>query len=150
MEIINISYPGGYMNINLETFFPTSQSNFKKLLKVIDMDWQNKDRHIRCIKSWITDEIKLCEDIAKGYANKYVIIKPIAREAEAKLRRKENYLKSIEAWKKTEEYKEAKQELKEIKREFSRVKGLERNYNSSFKHYHSRKEKLQRNLGMLQ
>lgn len=150
MEFINIMYPGGYMNINLEAFFPATQSNFKKLLKVIDMDWQNKDTHIGCIRIWINDEIKLCEEMAKSYANRYVDIKPEVREAEAKFQGKEAYLKSIAKWKKTEWYKKDKQEQKEMKYEFDRLKILERNYNSCFKKYNSRKEKLQRNLGVLQ
>lgn len=94
MEIITINYPNGYMTINLDTFFPTSQSNFKKLLKVIEMDWQNRDGHIRLIKQWVEDEIKDCESLAKEYAK----------------------LKSLD---------------------------------SSFKHYHSRKEKLRKNLELI-
>lgn len=151
MEFININYSGGYMNINLETFFPTSQSNFNKLIKVIDMDWQNRDKHIQAIKSWCADEIKLCEEKAKEYANKYVDIKPKVREAEVRVREKEHYINTfrsdLRAFGYYNSYMNA---LKEARKEYREIKSLERSYNSSFKHYHNRKEKLQRNLGVLQ
>lgn len=148
MEIITINYPNGYMTINLDTFFPTSQSNFKKLLKVIEMDWQNRDGHIRLIKQWVEDEIKDCESLAKEYANRYVDIRPKVREAEKRMQEIEYTLDILKQT--APAYTSFKDEFNKRKKEYQKLKSLERSYNSSFKHYHNRKEKLQRNLGVLQ
>lgn len=145
-EQVVIKYPNGCIKINLEKFFPSTPGKIKKIIKIVDMDWEHSEDIRRTISKWMRAEIGLCEEMAKGYAKKYLDMRPKVREAEAKLRKKEEYLKSIASWKDTAEYKEAKQELKEIKHEFGGFKILERSYNSSFKQYQSRKEKLQKNL----
>ena len=38
-----IKWETGYMNIHMDFFFPCSQQRFKKLLKVIALDWQHED-----------------------------------------------------------------------------------------------------------
>lgn len=151
MQIIQINYPRGHMSINLDTFFPTSQSNFKKLLRVIEMDWVSQDDLIQAIATWMIDEIKLCEEKAKEYANKYVGIKPKVREAEVRVREKEHYINTFKAdLRAFGYYNSYMNALKEARMEYQKLKSLERSYNSSFKHYHTRKEKLQRNLEVLQ
>lgn len=43
MEDLYIKWETGYMNIHMDFFFPCSQQRFKKLLKVIALDWQHED-----------------------------------------------------------------------------------------------------------
>jgi patatin-like phospholipase/acyl hydrolase len=62
---VDITYPSGRMTINLENFFPASSGNLKKLLKIIDMDWQHKDLIIRDIVTWMTEEIKKTESMTR-------------------------------------------------------------------------------------
>lgn len=38
-----IKWETGYMNIHMDFFFPCSQQRFKKLLKVIALDWQQDE-----------------------------------------------------------------------------------------------------------
>lgn len=147
MQIIQIKYPRGHMSIKLDTFFPTSQSNFKKLLRVIEMDWMDQDDHIQKIKNWLIEEIRHCEDMAKEYANKYVGIKPKVREAEARVRETEYHLSILKQ--RTPAYKSIKSKFMELKKEYQKLKSLESSYDSSFKKYHSRREKLQKNLEVL-
>jgi hypothetical protein len=58
--VIEIVYPSGCMTIILRQFFPTTQRDVKKLLKVIDMD-PNGDKHRQAIKSWLEEEIRRCD-----------------------------------------------------------------------------------------
>ena len=43
-NIMYIKWDTGHMNIVLQNFFPCSVAKFKKLLKVIALDWENCDK----------------------------------------------------------------------------------------------------------
>ncbi len=137
------------MTINLENFFPTSQRDCKKLVSIINMDYDHNDELIQSIILWLIEEKDLCEHHAKEYANKYVDIRPKVREAEEKVKSMQGYINTIAAWKRTPEYKEVKTKFKEIQNEYRYLKNSESSYNSSFKKYHSRKEKVQKNIEIL-
>lgn len=143
---VEIIYPSGRMTINLENFFPATSGNLKKLLKIIDMDWQHKDQIISDIVFWMSEEIKNNEDIAKAYANKYVEIHPQVSEASFRVETVENTVSRLKG---TQAHKMAADRLKETKREYNRLKGLEISYDRAFKQYFTRKEKLKKNLVML-
>lgn len=148
MQVI-IKYPNGCMTINLDNFFPSSEGKIRKLLKIINMDWEQGDSIKQQIKVWMMQEIVLCEKQAKEYANKYVDIHPKVRETESRVEMKAEYLKGLISRRETSEFKKLQQELKELKNRLSSLKSLERTYNSSFKYYHTRKERLQRNSVVL-
>ena len=40
---MSIRWDTGFMDIRLDSFFPCEQARFKKLLKVIDLDWEHSD-----------------------------------------------------------------------------------------------------------
>lgn len=42
MEELYIKWETGHMNIHMDNFFPCSQTDFKKLLKIIALDWQHE------------------------------------------------------------------------------------------------------------
>ena len=39
--VLSIRWETGFMDIRLDSFFPCEQARFKKLLKVIDLDWEH-------------------------------------------------------------------------------------------------------------
>ena len=43
-KCLHIKWEKGRMTIILERFFPTSQIKLKKLLKVIELDWENQGK----------------------------------------------------------------------------------------------------------
>ena len=47
-----IKWETGYMNIHMDFFFPCSQQRFKKLLKVIALDWQHEDELKEKYDTW--------------------------------------------------------------------------------------------------
>ena len=61
MELI-IKYDNGQMTINMNTFFPTSQTRLKKLLNVIALDYEHKDEHIRTLEGYFRDKLQRLED----------------------------------------------------------------------------------------
>lgn len=146
---MTIKYPKGHMTINLEKFFPTSQAYIKKLLVIIDKDWEHKEEHLQAITLWLEEEKNQCEQRVKEYANKYMDAKTKVYEAEPKVQRMKEYLDSVAAWKKEPEYKKFKEKFKAVEKEYKKLKEYERSYNSSFKSYSTRKEKLQKNIEIM-
>jgi len=71
-EILKIRYRHGEMTIILENFFPSSQKDLKKLLKVIELDEDHKDELIEQATTWISEHIQTYEQMSKECANKYV------------------------------------------------------------------------------
>lgn len=66
-----IKWETGYMNIHMDFFFPCSQQRFKKLLKVIALDWQHEDELKETLKvyfqNWIADLVELRKENGKKY-----------------------------------------------------------------------------------
>lgn len=52
-----IKWETGYMNIYMDFFFPCSQQRFKKLLKVIALDWQHEDELKETLKIYFQNRI---------------------------------------------------------------------------------------------
>ena len=147
---IQIKYTNGQMTINLDKFFPSTQKDCKKVLAVINLDWQHQDELIQSILDWMKDEQKECDDYAREYANKYVDIKPKVREAEAKVNVLKKIILRMKADKLKDPLKAAREDLKKANSEFRQLKNNESYYHTSFNNYHSRKEKLQKNMQILE
>ena len=86
MKDISISYNGGNgkMLIHLDNFFPTSQTRFKKLLKIIGEDWYHREELLETLKVYFQEKIPECEAEFKANGKAYFDWKE--KEAEAKRR----------------------------------------------------------------
>lgn len=62
-EIITIRYRYGQMTIILGNFFPCSQKDLKKLLKIIELDEDHKDELIEQITTWIRNRISYLDKL---------------------------------------------------------------------------------------
>lgn len=71
MNVLYIKWDTGYMNIVMDVFFPCSMAKFKKLLKVIDLDWQHKEELIETLKNYFQNQIPICQTAQKDFAKKY-------------------------------------------------------------------------------
>lgn len=58
---ITIKYRNGIMEINVDTFFPAAQTRFKKLLKVIDLDFEHRDEHIQVLEKYFKKKVQELE-----------------------------------------------------------------------------------------
>lgn len=60
--ILSIRWDTGYMDIRLEAFFPCAVSRFKKLLKVIDLDWEHCDTLKETLKVYFQQKISVLKE----------------------------------------------------------------------------------------
>lgn len=58
-QILYIKWETGYMNINLDVFFPCTKVKFNKLLKVIELDWAHRDELRETLKVYFQERIPL-------------------------------------------------------------------------------------------
>lgn len=55
---IEINYPYGKINLNLEEAFPLNQQKLKILLKTIDKDWKHRNDLLQSLESYLDQRIK--------------------------------------------------------------------------------------------
>lgn len=71
--ILSIRWDTGSMDIRMDSFFPCSIDRFKKLLKVIDLDWKNCDTLKETLKVYFQQKIHALKEqrvqLAAEYAN---------------------------------------------------------------------------------
>lgn len=70
-NIMYIRWDTGNMTINLDVFFPVNLAKFKKLLKVIALDWENCDKLTEDLKIYFQNQIVGCTETAKQSARDY-------------------------------------------------------------------------------
>ena len=58
---IQIKYDNGQMNIRMDAFFPTSQARLKKLLKVVDLDFEHKEEIMQTMQQFFQDKVNKLE-----------------------------------------------------------------------------------------
>lgn len=58
---IQIKYDNGQMNIRMDAFFPTSQARLKKLLKVVDLDFEHKEEIMQTMQQFFQDKVNELE-----------------------------------------------------------------------------------------
>ncbi|MFR2662474.1 MAG: hypothetical protein ACLS9Q_09605 [[Clostridium] scindens] len=77
--IINIKYPNGRMTINLYAFYPTTQKNAKKLVKLIyDNRLENEETYNVMIQKF-EEDIEIINRYMKTICENYACTKPGTR-----------------------------------------------------------------------
>jgi hypothetical protein len=59
---IQIKYDNGQMNIHMDAFFPTSQARLKKLLKIVDLDFEHRNDIVQTMQQFFQDKVKELEE----------------------------------------------------------------------------------------
>ena len=77
-----IKWETGYMNIHMDFFFPCSQQRFKKLLKVIALDWQHEDELKETLKVFFQNRIADLVELRKENGKKYFDFKQKATDTQ--------------------------------------------------------------------
>lgn len=77
-----IKWETGYMNIYMDFFFPCSQQRFKKLLKVIALDWQHEDELKETLKIYFQNRIADLVELQKENGKKYFDFKQKAADTQ--------------------------------------------------------------------
>lgn len=68
---LHVKWETGCMNIYMDFFFPCSQQRFKKLLKVIALDWQHEDELKETLKVYFQNRIADLVELWKENSKKY-------------------------------------------------------------------------------
>lgn len=72
MEELRIKYDRGKMVVILDNFFPTSRVRLKKLLKVIDLDYEHSDELIEQLKQFFSEQIPVYKAQFETNGRKYL------------------------------------------------------------------------------
>lgn len=134
-----IKWETGYMNIHMDFFFPCSQQRFKKLLKVIALDWQREDELKETLKVYFQNRIADLVELRKENGKKYFDFKQKAADTQRMIQSRK-HPNGVSLSK--EELKQARADLQEYT--FSYKKALsDANSNLKFK------EKIEKHLEFL-
>ena len=134
-----IKWETGYMNIHMDFFFPCSQQRFKKLLKVIALDWQHEDELKETLKVYFQNRIVDLVELRKENGKKYFDFKQKAADTQRMIQSRK-HPNGVSLSK--EELKQARVDLQEYT--FSYKKALsDANSNLKFK------EKIEKHLEFL-
>ena len=134
-----IEWETGYMNIHMDFFFPCSQQRFKKLLKVIALDWQHEDELKETLKVYFQNRIADLVELRKENGKKYFDFKQKAADTQRMIQSRK-HPNGVSLSK--EELKQARADLQEYT--FSYKKALsDANSNLKFK------EKIEKHLEFL-
>lgn len=72
MEELRIKYDRGKMVVILNNFFPTSRARLKKLLKVIDLDYEHSEELIEQLKQFFSEQIPVYKAEFESNGRKYL------------------------------------------------------------------------------
>lgn len=134
-----IKWETGYMNIHMDFFFPCSQQRFKKLLKVIALDWQHEDELKETLKVYFQNRIADLVELRKENGKKYLDFKQKAADTQRMIQSRK-HPNGVSLSK--EELEQARADLQEYT--FSYKKALsDANSNLKFK------EKIEKHLEFL-
>lgn len=111
MEDLYIKWKTGYMNIHMDFFFPCSQQRFKKLLKVIALDWQHEDELKETLKVYFQNRISDLVELRKENGKKYFDFKQKAADTQRMIQSRK-HPNGVSLSK--EELKQARADLKDI------------------------------------
>ena len=80
MEELRIKYDRGKMVVILNNFFPTSRTRLKKLLKVIDLDYEHRDELIEHLKQFFSEQIPVYKAEFESNGQKYLKYKQLSAD----------------------------------------------------------------------
>lgn len=126
-----IKWEIGYMNIHMDFFFPCSQQRFKKLLKVIALDWQHEDELKETLKVYFQNRIADLVELRKENGKKYFDFKQKAADTQRMVQSRK-HPNGVSLSK--EELKQARADLKEYTSSYKKALS-DANSNLKFKNW---------------
>lgn len=139
MGDLYIKWETGYMNIHMDFFFPCSQQRFKKLLKVIALDWQHEDELKETLKVYFQNRISDLVELRKENGKKYFDFKQKAADTQQMIQSRK-HPNGVSLSK--EELKQARADLKEYTSSYKKALS-DANSNLKFK------ERIEKHLEFL-
>lgn len=114
----------GFMNVNLDNFFPTTNKKFKIFMSAIHLSLQQEE-HIQTLKAYFRNQINNCEAEIKALSKTYLDAKQLIADSKnwIETKRKPNGLRFTEA--------EIKQLQKDLKLALKTEKRCVREFNKN-------------------
>lgn len=96
-QLLHIKWETGYMNINMDQFFPCTKAKFNKLLKAIELDRQHRDKLRETLKVYFQKRIPNLPKEAEDLRNKAASFRTEAAELKEQIKeeRKERKKKGL-------------------------------------------------------
>lgn len=93
---IQIKYDNGQMNIRMDAFFPTSQARLKKLLKVVDLDFEHREEIMQTMQQFFQDKVNELADIKEQNKHFKAVYAGCMSDFNRSIRQKDLFLKHLE------------------------------------------------------
>lgn len=156
-KIINITFHQGmgHMTVVLDAFFPTDATRLRKLLSIIDEDYEHRDE-LRAVVQHCGQRAQALMDGRSDLANQAVNYHTKATELQLEIDKMARQVDTLQRYVKTyckrggqgyrQQLKELKAQLKEVKKQQRHALTLYRDYQRRFVGAEKEAEKLKKNV----
>ena len=125
----------GHMTIVLDKFFPTSATRLRKLLKLVDEDYEHRDELRATIVQHCGQRASALLDGRKDLANKAVEQHTRATEMQPEIDKLTGRIERLAEYCKTKEGRAYREQLKELKAKLKDLKQRQRDALASYRDY---------------
>lgn len=157
-KIINITFHQGmgHMTVVLDAFFPTDATRLRKLLSIIDEDYEHRDELRAVVVQHCGQRAQALMDGRSDLANQAVNYHTKAAELQPEIDKMARQVDTLQRYVKTyckrggqgyrQQLKELKAQLKEVKKQQRHALTLYRDYQRRFVGAEKEAEKLKKNV----
>ena len=157
-NIINITFHQGmgHMTVVLDAFFPTDATRLRKLLSIIDEDYEHRDELRAVVVQHCSQRAQALMDGRSDLANQAVNYHTKATELQPEIDKMARQVDTLQRYVKTyckrggqgyrQQLKELKAQLKEVKKQQRHALTLYRDYQRRFVGAEKEAEKLKKNV----
>lgn len=157
-KIINITFHQGmgHMTVVLDAFFPTDATRLRKLLSIIDEDYEHQDELRAVVVQHCGQRAQALMDGRSDLANQAVNYHTKATELQPEIDKMARQVDTLQRYVKTyckrggqgyrQQLKELKAQLKEVKKQQRHALTLYRDYQRRFVGAEKETEKLKKNV----
>ena len=157
-KIINITFHQGlgHMTVVLDAFFPTDATRLRKLLSIIDEDYEHRDELRAVVVQHCGQRAQALMDGRSDLANQAVNYHTKATELQPEIDKMARQVDTLQRYVKTyckrggqgyrQQLKELKAQLKEVKKQQRHALTLYRDYQRRFVGAEKEAEKLKKNV----
>ncbi|ANU54905.1 hypothetical protein I5Q82_05490 [Acutalibacter muris] len=157
-KIINITFHQGmgHMTVMLDAFFPTDAARLRKLLSIIDEDYEHRDELRAVVVQHCGQRAQALMDGRSDLANQAINYHTKATELQPEIDKMARQVDTLQRYVKTyckrggqgyrQQLKELKAQLKEIKEQQRHALTLYRDYQRRFVGAEKEAEKLKKNV----
>lgn len=142
--ILSIRWDTGSMDIRMDSFFPCSIDRFKKLLKVIDLDWENCDTLKETLKVYFQQKIRTLKEQRVQLAAEYTNQKQAVSDLETLVKTRK---KPVGVYLTKPELQQAREDLKAAKERRWKAERAYKTATANIPKFEKLLETLNKNIG---